>query len=69
MAKTADEKLALIEAVVELWIEESNDEEGDRHLSDADLAMEVVDAVLRDVDPADDGNLRQFMQALANRRI
>ena len=60
---TDTEKLTRIAKINQLWIDNTNDEDGDKFLSDATLAMEAVDSVLADVDPAHDGNLRMWIEA------
>ena len=44
--QTDAKKLEVIAFIADRHAAERNDEEGDKYLSDADLAMEAIDAVL-----------------------
>ena len=57
---TDSEKLAKIERIVTIWTLNTNDEDGDKYLSDAVLAMEAVESVLEGTAT---GSLRDFEQA------
>jgi hypothetical protein len=46
---TSDEKLALIQRIMDRQAENQNDDDGDRHLADAYLAIEAIDAIINDV--------------------
>jgi hypothetical protein len=55
-----DEKLALIDTIVSVQEENQNNEDGDRHLADAYLAMEAIECVL---DGTTSRALRQYLEA------
>lgn len=62
MDELVSEKLRKIDHINRVWMKNANDEEGDKHLSQADYAMEATDAVLNGYDSP---ILRQFMEAKA----
>lgn len=45
---TDAEKLQAVAAIVDRQADAQNDEDGDRHLADAYLAMEAIEAVIND---------------------
>jgi len=58
--KTDAKKVELIGFIVDRWIAETNDDGGDKHLSQAGYAMEAIEAVLGDFDSP---ILRQFLDS------
>jgi hypothetical protein len=54
------EKIEKIARIVAIQIDNQNDEEGDRHLADAFLAMEAIELVIKD---CTNGALRQYEDA------
>jgi hypothetical protein len=63
MTRTDAKKLETITLIVDTQTRNQNDEDGDKYLSDAYLAMEAIEAVLADTDPGQNGALRQYLEA------
>lgn len=59
---TDAEKLATINRIVNIQIDNQNDDDGDKYLSSADYAMEAITAVLDD--EPDNSILRQFLKGV-----
>ena len=57
---TDSEKLAQIASIVRLQTDAQNDEDGDKYLADAFLAMEAIECVLTGTTS---GALRQYTEA------
>ena len=58
---TDTEKLEKIARIVAIQMDNQNDEEGDKYLSDSDLAMEAIENVLYDIKGT--GVVRQYENA------
>ena len=58
--KTDAKKVEMIGFIVDRWTAETNDDDGDKHLSQAEYAMEAIEAVLGDFDSP---ILRQFLDS------
>ena len=56
---TDAKKVELIGIIVDRWTAETNDDDGDKYLSQPEYAMEAIEAVLGDFDSP---ILRQFLE-------
>ena len=57
---TSDKKIEIIGYIVDRRAREQNDDEGDKYLSQAEYAMEAIEAVL--AGQPDNPILKQFLQ-------
>ena len=58
--RTDAKKVELIGFIADRWISEASDDDGDKYLSQAECAMEAIEAVLGDFDSP---ILRQFLSS------
>jgi hypothetical protein len=58
------ERLEAVRKINAVFTRETNDEDGDKYLSQADYAMEAIDAALEFESPADSPIFRQFIEAV-----
>jgi hypothetical protein len=59
MGMTDEERMVMIRQIVNTQLDANNDDEGDKHLSSADEAMEAIGIVL-DSDSLDDPFMRRI---------